>query len=250
MSEKLCLQWNDFTDNVSTAFASFRNEVDFADVTLVSQDGHQLEVHKVILAASSPFFRNLLKEKKHAHPLIYMRGVKSEDLAAIIDFLYNGEANIFQENLDSFLAIAEELQLKGLTGQKNDDVSDQSPFQSTSAFDREPMRLKSGGQRQISKKVDKIVALTNFDIGNMQELDEKVRSMMEKTGHLTADGAKKLYICKVCGKEGQSINIKQHVEAQHLEGVSIPCEICEKMFRSRNNLSAHTRHNHQSQKKL
>ena len=250
MSEKLCLQWNDFTDNVSTAFATFRNEVDFADVTLVSQDGHQLEVHKVILAASSPFFRNLLKKKKHAHPLIYMRGVKSIDLTAIIDFLYNGEANIFQENLDSFLAIAEELQLKGLTGQKNDDVSDQSPFQSTSAFDREPMRLKSGGQRQIANKVDRIVALTNFDIGNMQELDEKVRSMMEKTGHLTADGARKLYICKVCGKEGQSINIKQHVEAQHLEGVSIPCDLCDKIFRSRNNLSAHTRHNHKSQKKL
>ena len=44
-----------------------------------------------------------------------MRGLKSEDLCAIIDFLYCGEANVFQENLDSFLAIAEELQLKGLT---------------------------------------------------------------------------------------------------------------------------------------
>ena len=46
-----------------------------------------------------------------------MRGMKSEDLVAIVDFLYCGEANVFQENLDSFLAIAEELQLKGLMGQ-------------------------------------------------------------------------------------------------------------------------------------
>ena len=46
-----------------------------------------------------------------------MRGLKSEDLSAMIDFLYSGEANVLQENLDSFLALAEELQLKGLTGQ-------------------------------------------------------------------------------------------------------------------------------------
>ena len=53
MSEKLCLQWNDFKDNVKTAFGSLRDDSDFTDVTLVSEDGQQLEVHKVILAASS-----------------------------------------------------------------------------------------------------------------------------------------------------------------------------------------------------
>ena len=49
-----------------------------------------------------------------------MRGVKSEDLQAILDFLYCGEANVFQEDLDSFLSIAEELQLEGLTGKADD----------------------------------------------------------------------------------------------------------------------------------
>ena len=76
----------------------------------------------MILAASSPFFQNLLNKnmKKHHHPLIYMKGVKFEDLCAIVDFLYLGEANVFQENLDSFLGIAEELKLKGLTDQTRD----------------------------------------------------------------------------------------------------------------------------------
>ena len=45
-----------------------------------------------------------------------MRGVKSEDMAAIVEFLYCGETSVPQDNLDSFLAIAEELKLKGLTG--------------------------------------------------------------------------------------------------------------------------------------
>ena len=61
MSEKLCLQWNDFNANVNKAFGNLRDDLDFADVTLACEDGHQLEAHKVILAASSPFFQNLLQ---------------------------------------------------------------------------------------------------------------------------------------------------------------------------------------------
>ena len=116
MAEKLCLQWNDFKDNAIDTFGSLREDKDFTDVTLVCEDGMKIDVHKVILANSSPFFDNVLRQNKHIHPLIYMRGVKSEDLFAIVDFLYCGEANIYQESLDSFLAIAGEIQLKGLAG--------------------------------------------------------------------------------------------------------------------------------------
>ena len=117
MSEKLCLQWNDFKENVNTAFGSLRDDQDFSDVTLACEDGLQMVSHKVILAASSPFFEKIFKRNKHPHPLIYLRGFKSEDLVALLDFLYFGEANVYQENLDSLLAIADELQLKGLAGQ-------------------------------------------------------------------------------------------------------------------------------------
>ena len=51
MSEKLCLKWNDYQENVTTAFGSFRGDIDFSDVTLASDDGQQVEAHKVILAA-------------------------------------------------------------------------------------------------------------------------------------------------------------------------------------------------------
>ena len=84
MSEKLCLQWNDFKENVTSAFGSLREDNDFADVTLACEDGTLVETQKVILAASSLFFQNLLRRNKHHHPLIYligmiyMIGIKSE----------------------------------------------------------------------------------------------------------------------------------------------------------------------------
>merc|ERR1712204_44243 len=114
--EQLCLKWNDFQENVTSAFGERRQDREFADVTLACEDGQQVEAHKVILASSSPFFFNLLIRNKHPHPLIYMRGLKSENLVAMLDFLYFGEANVSQENLDSFLALAEELKIKSLTG--------------------------------------------------------------------------------------------------------------------------------------
>ena len=107
MSEKLCLQWNDFKENVNSAFGKLRDDKEFTDVTLVCEDGQQMEAHKVILVSSSPFFEKILQKSKYPHPLIYLRGFQSKDFASILDFLYFG--HIYQENLDSFLAIAEEI---------------------------------------------------------------------------------------------------------------------------------------------
>ena len=50
--------------------------------------------------------------------------MKSEDLLAILDFFYYGEAIIYQESLDRFLRIAEELQLKGLNGGEGESVEE------------------------------------------------------------------------------------------------------------------------------
>ena len=72
MSEKLCLQWNDFQANIKSAFENLRNDNDFTDVTLACEDGQQVEAHKVILAASS--FQKLLRGNKH--PLIYKKKVE------------------------------------------------------------------------------------------------------------------------------------------------------------------------------
>ena len=102
---------------------------------LACTDGQHIEAHKVILAASSPFLAGVLKTNKHPHPIIYMRGIKFQDLTAMIDFLYHGEANVYQDDLDSFLAIAEEFQLKGLMGGTDDAKAKEETKQSYAITD-------------------------------------------------------------------------------------------------------------------
>ena len=115
-SEKLCLQWNEFHNIVSSSFGDLRNDGDLTDVTLACEDGTQMEAHKVVLASTSPFFFNLLKRNKHPHPLIYMKGIKSDNLLAMIEFFYKGEADVSQENLEGFLALADEMKLAKARG--------------------------------------------------------------------------------------------------------------------------------------
>merc|ERR1719228_54835 len=113
-NEKFCLRWNDFESNISVAFRELRDDKDFFDVTLACDD-EQLQAHKVILSACSPFFRTVLRRNRHEHPLLYLKGVKYADLVSVLNFMYHGEVNVAQEELNSFLAVAEDLKVKGLT---------------------------------------------------------------------------------------------------------------------------------------
>jgi len=113
-TEKFCLRWNDFETNISRAFRELREDKDFFDVTIACDDD-QIEAHKVILSACSPFFRTVLKRNKHQHPLVYLKGVRYSDMLSVLNFMYHGEVNVAQEELNSFLSVAEDLKVKGLT---------------------------------------------------------------------------------------------------------------------------------------
>ena len=266
MDEKLCLQWNEFHDNAKNAFGDLRDGTDFVDVTLASEDGRQIEAHKVIIAASSPFFRKILIRNKNSHPLIYMRGMKYDELAAIVDFLYYGEANVNPESLDSFFEMAEELQLKGFEGSKDQNEPKEAdqlkPKDEYKTNPKLPFYTRMETYKAIletqkseietfdnpSKKGSNTLVLPKASVmsSDIEELDKTVKSMMETGETMLHIGKrqKRAKICKACGKEGESTDIKRHIEAYHLESVSLSCGFCDKILQSRNALRVHVSRYH------
>merc|ERR1719430_938252 len=253
MEDKLCVKWSDFHENINSSFASIRKDFEFADVTLACEDGQQLEAHRVILAASSPFFQRLFRRNQHTHPLLYMRDVAFQDLVAIVDFVYCGEANIFQTNLDSFLALAEDLKLEGIIGGKQDEnyakstsLGGESPSTAIGSClnsdqkEFDTYQSPSPVKKETSKEFWAETELTNEEEGedlpvrqDLQELGKKVKSMMRRTERRIPNGKQRAFICSVCEKEGAATAIRDHIEANHLEGISLPCKFCGKISSSR-----------------
>jgi len=115
MVEKFNLKWNDFQANVSKSFGLIRNEKYLQDITLVSEDFQTIQAHKLVLSACSEYFRNILQNTNTgSQTLLCLDGVNAEDLKNVLDYVYDGEVKIAQDDLDRFLKVAQKLKLEGL----------------------------------------------------------------------------------------------------------------------------------------
>jgi len=147
-AEKFCLKWNNFESNVSCALKDIREDCEFFDVTIACED-KQLQAHKLILSACSSFFKNVLYRNKHQHPLLYLKGISVRDMEAVLNFMYNGEVNVAQDDLNSFLQVAEDLKVKGLTQNNQGDSETDSKDSAPAIFKGGP---KSDPHRSLSSE--------------------------------------------------------------------------------------------------
>ncbi|XP_023339260.1 protein tramtrack, beta isoform isoform X37 [Eurytemora carolleeae] len=308
-TEKFCLKWNDFESNISLAFREIRDEKDFFDVTLACDDD-QLQAHKVILSACSPFFRNILKRNPHQHPLLYLKGVKYSDLQSVLNFMYHGEVNVAQDELNSFLAVAEELRVKGLTQNNgsqsakgrepvskspppiksnarpserdsgpppkrprptpptqitppdDDDIQEVVPVKSEPR-DSSAVISTPGDMYQPSSNQQSLALTEEDDYGQDESYDDYGQygdgsydgQMMDPSMAGGADGNKDLdlliseymhrdpvlgWVCSGCNKiSTNKFNIINHIEAKHIQTPGVTCDLCYKLFKTRESLRKH-----------
>ena len=258
MSEKFSLKWNDFQANVSKSFGVYRNEDYLQDVTLVGDDHKQVRAQKLVLSTSSEYFRDIFKNNKQSNIVLCLQGMRSVELNRVLDYIYNGEVQLYQEDLDNFLEIAQRLKLDGLINDGQAEGYDVG--NKTENFGKYEYITKPDAHNLSDKitdneqKVDNEQSISETDMykphrsryqidtfGNeslqmsfteKNEIDEKVYEFIKTLGP-------KEFQCTQCGKiASKKSNLVKHVET-HIEGLSYPCKICGKTFRSRNILFHH-----------
>ena len=271
------LEWNDFHQNIASSFRELRKGLDFSDVTLVCEENQQVEAHRLILTASSQFFSTILKRNKHSHPMIYMRGLKARHLNDMMDFIYYGEANISQDDIDYFLSLGEELKLKGLS-KSNDDslnISLQAPKKVKVKTKQNKTFIKDESREFQSPSKENIIQMPHiqdespedFSFSTIEDysIDTDSDATMQSKQSIAVDAdistsdleVKKRSLmvkikegefrwkCTVCGKmtKGSRGNMTRHMES-HIVGVSFPCNRCDKVSRSNGALRMHVFNNH------
>ncbi|KAL0132381.1 hypothetical protein PUN28_000274 [Cardiocondyla obscurior] len=109
-----CLRWDNYQSNVTSVFHQLLQTEAFVDVTLACNEA-SLKAHKVVLSACSSYFQKLLLSNPCKHPTIIMpQDVGFNDLKFIIEFVYRGEIEVSQAELQSLLKTADQLKIKGL----------------------------------------------------------------------------------------------------------------------------------------
>ena len=155
--------------------------------------------------------------------------------------MYNGEVNIYQEELDRFLDIAQRLKLEGLMADiekdpvgpnfETEDCNEDTPFVNKHEALKAPVLIN---------------ALTSFEeLGSISRNSGDIDKINEKIEEYIDRDDQGRYKCTYCGKIGDKYksHIKNHIET-HLEGLLFPCQLCDKSFRSRNSLGVHKNGTH------
>ena len=176
--------------------------------------------------------------------------------------MYYGEVDIFQEDLDNFLSLAEELELKGLAGSdpppeeekqievKTRKIEKHTTNLSTSLLQNNRQALidifknsKEINSDSYHSKVTDIVSIDQtekYSVSGTENLPERINSLIEKINGI--------WTCKVCGKtptRNKPSDLSRHAET-HLEELSYMCHQCGTVARSSNVMINHVSRKHRA----
>ncbi|CAG0899516.1 unnamed protein product [Darwinula stevensoni] len=117
MSSKYSLKWNSYHTETHATFESLRSQEMLVDATLFC-DGQALKAHKLVLCAGSGYFERTLHRDTHRDTWMYFFGVDVNLLKLLIDFMYRGEVEVPEADLERLIELADTLEVKGLKGER------------------------------------------------------------------------------------------------------------------------------------
>ena len=253
-AQDFILTWN----VIKHSFSELRKSQSYTDVTLVSDDGFKITAHKVILSAGSQFFNDIFIKSNHQDTFIYLKGVKMGELECLIDFIYNGEVSIGQDELESFLKTAHDLRVKGIEKKlvKSEDMNEGNELDDSLNLDndlgvsyphhegfkndrrvdllKQEHRLQNDPEmRFIEENKDAISISQKYKFDDNEtlkpteeiEMKEKFHSLTKNKNSTTRK--RELFKCQQCDfTANRPSRLKVHTEFIHL-GIKYSCTQCE-----------------------
>jgi len=211
MSGLYAVSWPEHAKDRTSAVKNMLERNAFVDVTLACDDD-QIQAHKVLLSAASPFFLKVLERNSHAHPLLYLRGAKTKDVTAILNFIYEGETSVPARDFESFMSLAKDLEVKGLIDEtkKKSTESMDTQIKADHVESENKTKAKKKRKKQIPKQQENDVKqVEDGDIEDIKPNIEDLRNNLDM--------------------EVEEVELEQHLEqnmtVEPFENLSTPKEI-------------------------
>ena len=261
MSQAFSLKWEDYQSNAAKSFGLLRNEEYLHDVTLVGDDHQQVSAHRLVLSACSDYLKEIFKynTEPNVHPLLCLSGVSSEDLNNVMDYIYNGEIQLYQASLQRFLDVAQWLKLGGIMDMENQDTDDnENPQEEVlpqvkKEFDETeeaPDSEKLVSSKKVSSPTNtkRVAKSEKMNEGEERSTNTDIPQKEVKRREISSVGSK--FQCPQCEKYfSHNSTVHQHIRSVH-EGVKINCNQCEKHYFKTSHLARHVKKVHSEDVKM
>ena len=219
--EKYDLTWHTYSDALRDMLKELYTSLDYADVSIITEDRKELKAHKHILSFCSPVFKDILSISQEKCPIIYLRGIQQSEMESVLQFMYLGEASFMQDRMNEFLLVANNLQIKEL--HKNIEIEDND----------EELQNK---ERTLTEN-ESTTAKVSQDPVPIFENQSLVQSSRSRDG---VSGT-----CQPCDK--YYANLKQHTKVKH-SGINYECPHCKHKSSTAANLRIHVQSKHEGAK--
>ena len=249
-AEKYNLTWNDYPDHLRTLMHDLMVSEDFADVTLVTDDKKKVRAHRHVLSACSPVFKEILQiEKQNNHPFIYLRGIQYSEIEPILQFMYLGEAKLYEERLNEFLSAVRDLEIKELykrvkTNQAHDKTTQKLEEDSNFTSENDDYNIKLEEADNVGSNDS--MQQTGKPISRLQctQCDKTFSGKPGLWLHTKSvhEGVK--YPCSQCDFQARrQLQLTEHIQSKH-EGVMYGCNQCDKQYIKQRDVTRHIKYKH------
>merc|ERR1719300_1309877 len=226
--EKFDLTWHTYTDHLRQMLHDMMTYNELTDVTLVSEDKKHFKAHKVVLSSSSTVFKNIISDNNTSNPVIYLRGILSDEIESILQFIYLGQATIYQERMNEFLDVGKSLEINEISKDIESSENELPDIIQSNEFE-EKNRIQSS--QLDSQQLSEIVA-TKEEIINSSH-----RNIVQDNSLFSCDQ------CQIVFRNKYNLNI--HTKSNtHIKGIKYPCYQCNFKANHKSSLARHIRSTH------
>ena len=225
--EQFKLNWQTYNNHLKGMMQQLMLSDESSDVTLVCEDRIKIKAHKFVLNACSPVFQSIFKDLPQKDPIIFLRGVLAPEMKSILQFMYLGQATLFQNRMIDFLNVAKSLEIKEISKDIECDVVDPSQNQ---PYDQ---NIKPNNGKSHEGDTIQNVNQSNDD-GVVNHIDNKV---------ITNEAGQ--YLCNKCDKQFSYYKgLIAHIKSAH-EGIKFSCNDCNYKATTKQHLVIHIQSIHE-----